>query len=101
MIVKWQSPQGIWHWVDCVESVTDYSWRTLSEARDMVKRTDGEDGYLEFKLDAESTIYEDGKGDDSFRYLLLTINGERQHVIMDAVNVFVLSDEGKTVDRLL
>lgn len=98
MILKWQTLEGNWHFIDGVTNIINHGWQTIGEINDLATRYDGEDHILYWTLDGSSKAVESDT--DTIHYVVATIHGEREHLIIQDMCTYVLSDQGKTVDRL-
>lgn len=97
MILKWLSAEGNWHLQDGITDITDHGWMTIDDAREICKLYAGEEGFLNWNLDA-TTKRVAGDGD---RYHLISavVRNSRECMLIDDTQTYVCSDEGKTIDR--
>ncbi len=97
MIIKWQSDiDQAWHVTDGVTDVINHGFVDFETLYEHVRRYDGEGGAYVTNLDSP---------DEDLTvcfYLVVTVRGERQHWKIHSIRQgYLLSDDGKTVDRLL
>ncbi len=96
MIIKWQSDvDQAWHVTDGVTNVINHGFVTFEKLYELVQDYDGNDGMVHNL---------DGVDDDLTHcfYLVVTVRGEREHWKIHRIRQgYLLSDDGKTVDRLL
>lgn len=97
MILKWLSPEGNAHLMDYVEEYVDHGWKTAAEIRELVARYDGEDVQVMWHLDVESTVVESEA--NTYHYAVISDGTERQHLVFQDIGTYLMSGEGKTVDR--
>lgn len=95
MILKWLDPQGSWHFKDGVTEVINHGWVPYDKARAIVTEYDGED----------CSMFDNRRENLGSKVLLLTLyfpaaEYGREHWLMDPLNAYLMTDSGKTVERI-
>lgn len=97
MILKWNDPWEVWHLHDGVNNVVVHGRMTLTKIQNQSKIYDGDDAIVfhntSFHPDYDSTE------ENWYQYIVVTGRNGREHWAMNYGNLYVMSDEGKTVDN--
>lgn len=98
MILKWLSPEGNWHWFDRIDNLTHHGYLTVEEAQRLAEIYDGKDTRLVYMRDASAYGLET---DENYRadYVTIKRDGERKHLWLHSLQVYVMSDTGQTIDK--